>query len=240
MIANNDIDAAGGTAADNTLGITFFSVGQTPDSPVDVYVSANEVRNITEPAINFRRIGGRAHVEDNVITTGTLSGATPRPEAIRAVNIGSFVIARNSIVCEWPDPDAIGIGVFSQFAAWPMEGASVVGNDVTMSPPEGLTFGDFSAGIDVRGFAQDVVVASNRIRGRARAAVAVDAFNGGTPTNTAFVLNRLDAFDASVADVIVGVGVTNTLVVGQHGTIDDQGMNTVILPFRWRPASGIH
>ena len=119
-----------------------------------------------------------------------------------------------------------------------MEGAAVVDNDVTMSPPEGLTFGDFSAGIDVRGFAQDVVVAGNRIRGRARAAVAVDAFNGGTPNNTSFVLNRLGAFDASGADVIVGLGVTNTLVLGQQGTIDDQGINTVILPFRRRPASG--
>jgi hypothetical protein len=239
VIANNDIDAAGGTSADNTLGITFFSVGQSPDSPVDIYVSGNDVRNITEPAINFRRVGGRAHVEDNVITTGTVLGTISRPEAIRAVNIGSYVIARNSIVCEWPDPDAIGIGVFSQFAAWPMDGAAVVDNNVTMSPPEGATFGGFSAGIDVRGFAQNVVVASNRIRGSGRAAVAVDAFNGGAPNNTALILNRVDAFDASVADVVVGSGVTNTLIVGEQGTIDDQGTNTVILPFRRRPASGI-
>jgi hypothetical protein len=53
------------------------------------------------------------------------------------------------------------------------------------------------------------------------------------------ILNRVDAFDASVADVVVGSGVTNTLIVGEQGTIDDQGTNTVILPFRRRPASGI-
>src|SRR5215471_9622133 len=34
VIANNDIDAAGGTAGDNVLGITVFSVGQSPDKQV--------------------------------------------------------------------------------------------------------------------------------------------------------------------------------------------------------------
>ena len=69
------------------------------------------------------------------------------------------------------------------------------------------------------------------IRGRARAAVAVDVFNGGVPANTAFVLNRFGDFDASVAGVIVGNGVSDTLMLGQKGTVNDQGINTVILPF---------
>jgi hypothetical protein len=238
VIANNDIDAAGGTAADNTLGITVFSVGQSPDKQVDIYISGNEIRNTTEPAINFRRIGGRAHVEGNIIRTGPVSSpAASRPEAIRVVNIGSYVIAHNSIRCEWPDPDAIGIGVFSQLAAWPIEGAVVLDNEVAMLPPEGTVFGTLSAGIDVRGFAQGNVVANNRIRGRARATLAVEVFNGGIPGNTAFVLNRFDEFEASVADVIVGTGVTDTLIFGQHGTISDQGMGTITLPSRQKPRS---
>jgi hypothetical protein len=208
-----------------------------PDKQVDIYISGNEIRNITEPAINFRRIDGRAHVEENVITTGTMLGAAGRPNAIRIVNIGSYVIAHNSILCQWPDPDAAGIAVISQFADWPMEQAVVVDNEVTMSPPEGVVFGALSAGIDIRGFAQDNVVANNRIRGRARAALAVDVFSGGIPGNTAFVLNRLDEFEASVADVIVGTGVTDTLIFGQKGTISDQGIDTIILPFRQKPRS---
>jgi hypothetical protein len=61
-----------------------------------------------------RRIGGRAHVEGNVITTGPVSGT--RPEAIRIVNIGSYVIARNVIHSQWPDPDAyISISQRHQF-----------------------------------------------------------------------------------------------------------------------------
>jgi len=126
--------------------------------------------------------------------------------------------------------------VFSQVADWPIN-AVVVDNNVTMSPPEGVVFGDFSAGIDIRGFAQGVVVGNNMIRGRARAAAAVDVFNGGIPSNTKFVLNRFDDFDASVADLIVGNDVRETLILGQKGTINDHGSNTVILPFRDRPRS---
>jgi hypothetical protein len=230
LVMNNDIDAVGGTALDNVLGITVFSAGQSPDNEVDIYVSGNHVKNTTEPAINFRHVGGRVHAEHNVLSTGSISSQkAPRPEVIRVANTGSYVIAHNSIECQWPDPEAIGIGVFSQFADWPMMHALIVDNDVTMSPPLGTVFGALSAGIDVRGFAQGNVVANNRIRGRARAALAVDTFKGGVPDNNEFVLNRFDDFEASVADILVGVGVMNTRVMGQ-GTVDDQGIGTVIVP----------
>ncbi len=232
IIANNDIDAVGGTARDNKLGITIFSAGQLAENEVDIYVTGNHIRNVTEPAINFRRIGGRAHVEGNVITTGPVSSqSTVRPEVIRVVNTGSYVIAHNSILCQWPDPDAMGIGVFSQFAQWPMEHAAVLDNELTMLPPEGTVFGTLSTGVDIRGFARDNVVANNRIRGRARAAAAVDVFNGGIPGNNAFALNRFDDFAALRADVFVDVGVTDTLILGEKGTVEDHGVNTTDIPF---------
>ena len=118
----------------------------------------------------------------------------------------------------------------SQFAAWPIT-AEVIAYEVTMSPPNGVVFGSYSAGIDVRGFAESNYVGGNIIHGRARAAVAVDVFNGGTPDDTAFVLNRFDHFEPSVADLVVGEGVTGTLVLGQKSTVNDQGINTLILPF---------
>jgi hypothetical protein len=237
-ITNNDIDVVGGSAMDNTLGIIVFSVGQSPDREADIYVSGNRIRNTTEPAINFRRLGGRALVEENVINTGPVSSqTTPRPEAIRVVNTGSYVIAHNTIDCEWSDPQAIGIGVFSQISAWPMEHAIVTDNDVIMSPPTGTVFGDLSAGIDIRGFTQDNVVENNRIRGRARAALAVDPFKGGTPGNNAFVVNDLDDFEASRADVVVGEGVMNTLLLGQEGTVENHGANTVSMPLERKSRS---
>jgi hypothetical protein len=231
-ITNNDINVVGGTDHDNTVGIVVFSVGQSPNKEVDLYISGNHISNITEPAINLRRVGGRAHVDANVITTGPVSSrSAPRPEVIRAVNIGSYVISHNRIHCEWPDSEAIGIGVFSQFPEWPIQRALVVGNDVTMLPPLGTAFGALSAGIDVRGYASDNVVLNNRIRGRARAALAVDQFRGGIPANNAFVLNRLDDFEASRRDIFVDFGVTHTLLLGNEGTVEDHGVDTVIVPF---------
>lgn len=229
VIADNDIDLAGGTALDNTLGILIFSVG-VPGAEVEAYVSGNKIINTTEPAINFRRVGGRVYVERNVITTGSVSSQkAPRPEAIRVANTGSYLIAHNLIDCGWSAAEAIGIGVFSQFADWPMARVIVVDNDVTMNPPEGTVFGPLSAGINLRGFAQSNVALNNRIRGRARAALSVYAFKGGIPDSNALVLNRFDDFEASVADIYVGDLVTLTRIVGP-GTIEDHGVDTVIEP----------
>jgi hypothetical protein len=229
LIVNNDIDVAGGTAQDLTVGVTIFSVG-VPGAEVDVYVSGNKISNTTEPAINFRRIVGRAYIERNVITTGSLaSTVAPGPEVIRVANIGSYLIAHNSIDCGWADANAKGIGVFSQVGQWPLERAIVVDNDVTMSPPLGTVFGDGSAGINIRGFAQGNAVLNNRIRGRARAGLSVDVFRGGIPDNNALVLDRFGDFEASVADIFVGASVMNTRIVGP-GTIEDHGVGTIIVP----------
>jgi hypothetical protein len=236
LITNNDIDMTGGTAADNTLGIVVFSAGLTADNGVDVYVSGNRISHVTEPAIDIRRIGGRAHVEGNVVTTGKVVSTTiPGPEVIRVVNIGSYVIAHNSILCKWPDPQAKGISVFSQVAQWVEDSAIVADNDVTMSPPPDQLAGDLGAGIDIRGFARSNVVANNSIRGRAKAGILLEVSRGGVPDNNKLILNRFDGFEASDADIVVGSGVTNTRIVGK-GTFDDQGIGTVIVPLpsvRW-------
>jgi hypothetical protein len=224
-VVDNDIDAAGATALDNVNGVTVFSAG-VPGAEVEVYVSGNRIRNTTEPGINFRRVVGRAYIERNHIRTAGFAGPAPRPEVIRVVNLGSYLIAHNSIDCRWAQ--ATGIGVFSQFAPWPIEAAVVSGNTVTMAAPEGTVFGEDSAGIAVRGFAKRNVVLSNSIRGRAAKALSVTAFRGGLPSDTAFILNRLDDFEASAADVVVADGVLNTQIVGP-GSVQDHGTGTVIV-----------
>jgi hypothetical protein len=237
LITNNDIDMTGGTAADNTVGIVVFSAGQTADNGVNVYVSGNRIRHVTEPAIDIRRIGGRAHVEGNAVDTGTVVVPTTGdvgPEVIRVGNIGSYVIAHNSILCEWPDLQATGIAVFSQAPEWLEANAIVADNEVTMSPPDELV-GDPGAGIVIRGFARGNVVTNNSIRGRAKAALFVEVFRGLVPDTNELILNRFDGFEASDADIVVGSGVTNTRIVGR-GTHDDQGTGTVIVPLpsvRW-------
>lgn len=234
LIANNDIDLAGGTAQDNTLGVLIFSVG-VPDAEVDIYISGNTIRNNTERAINLYQIGGRAYIEDNVITTSTILGTAfiqgcRGTDVIHVTETGAYLVARNSIHSRWAA--AGGIRVDSQAAVWPIINAVVVDNEVDMQAPEGTIFDRCSAGISIFGPAQGSVVLNNRIRGRARAALALMAKPIGVPANSALVRNRLDDFQASVADVFVEEGVMNTQIMGP-GIIEDHGVGTVIvrLPF---------
>ena len=230
-VTHNEIDVVGGSAVEDSLGIVVYSVGQSPDYEADIYISGNKIKNTTEPAMNFRHIGGRVYVEGNDIETGPVTSTVAgRPNVIRAVNTGSYVIAHNRILCEWSAPDASGIGVFSQISAWPMENAIVRDNSVTMSPPPGVTFVAPSAGIEIMGFTSGNVVENNKVRGSARAAIAVDPFNGGTPSNNTLIRNRVDDFEASSADIFIGQGVTDTLLVEQEGTVEDEGVGTQILP----------
>ena len=188
-------------------------------------VSGNQIRNSTEPAINIRVIGGRAHIERNVIVTGVNGGA----DAIRIVGSGSYLIAHNSIDCGWANGAATGINVFGQgFSS--ETNAIIVDNDVTMSAADGTVFATTSGGIQISGPAQVNSVLNNRIRGRARAALAVGAKNGGAPGNTSFVANDLDGFQSSLADIFVDAGATNTVMIGPQATIEDHGVGTVVVP----------
>jgi hypothetical protein len=236
-IERNDIDMAGGTPADNTLGVTVFSAG-VAGAEVDAHVAGNRIRNTTEPAINFRRLVGHADIEHNVITTGSVVGTAARNQVIRVVNTGSYRVAHNSITCEWAIGEAEGIGVFSQFAAWPMEHALIEDNDIRMQPPTGTVFTVFSAGIGVYGFAQNNVVRHNTIHGAALAALSIPSVfplppqAPATPQGNAFIRNRFVGFTPSDADIFVGNHALGTRVVGR-GTIDDRGTGTIIV----RPAT---
>jgi hypothetical protein len=145
------------------------------------------------------------------------------------VGSGSYLIAHNSIDCCWAD-GATGINVFARAFA-PEASAIVVDNYVTMSAPEGTVFGASSAGIQIRGFAQGNSVLNNRIRGRARAALAVNNNNGGIPGNNSFVANDLDGFQSSLADIFIDAGATNTSVIGRPARVEDHGTGTVAAAF---------
>jgi hypothetical protein len=225
-ILNNDIDV-GVTPGLETLGVVLFNVGRSPDKEVDIYVSGNNIRNATEPAINFRVVGGRASAERNVITTGV----TGAGDAIRAVGSGVYLIAHNSIDCGWASGADTGINVFAtQFS--PEASAVIVDNDLTMSAPEGTVFAANSAGIEIRGFARGNAVLNNKIRGRANAALAMIDQNGGMPGSNSLVANDLDGFQSSLADIFVDVGVTNTFVIGRQAHVEDRGAGTVVVPMQ--------
>ena len=240
-IVDNDIDMTGGTSSvDNTLGVTVFNVG-VPGAEVDAYVIGNRIRNVTEPAINFRRIAGHVAIEHNIITTGSTIGKAAGNQAIRVANTGFYFVAHNSITCEWAMSDAEGIGVFSQFAAWPVEHAVIEHNDIHMRPPEGTVFTAFSAGIGIYGFANGNVVRHNTIRGAALAALSIPSVfplppqAAANPQDNAFIRNRFVQLSPADSDIFVGTHALGTRIVG-GGTIDDRGSGTNIV--RHAPENG--
>ena len=163
--------------------------------------------------------------------TGPVSGPSSPPEVIRAVNTGSYVIAHNTIQCEWPDPQAVGIGVFSQIASWPMEQAVVADNSVTMSPPPDVPhLLPVSARESTsRGFANGNLVSEQQdSEAVPEPRFALDFFKNGGPANNTLIHNDVIGFVPLIADVVIGSGVIDTLLWHQLGTIQDDGTNTVI------------
>jgi hypothetical protein len=205
------------------MGIVVFSAGRSPGD-VTVDISGNHIKNTTGSAINIRRVNGKVRVVSNGLETSRALARNGN-EVLRVANTGAYEIADNSILCKWAN--GTGITLLSQYAEWPMEGATVQSNTVQMSPPAGPMFGDSSAGITVRGIARDVLVRGNFIRGRARAGVAVYISRGGVPESNALIDNRFDGFTPTVAEIFVGSGAKKTRIV-TRGAVKDEGEGTVI------------
>jgi hypothetical protein len=218
----------------NSIGIVVTYVG-APGAEVEAYFSGNAIRNFHERGIEVRGIVGRTYVEGNVIATGTVPGSNRlafQPIIVAGPSSSySHLIARNSVDVQWATGSAAGISV--RAGAGPgaeIAHAIVVDNDVNMDAPEGTVFDDWSAGIEITNNSHDNVALNNRIRGHARAALSVGPpLTDGVPANNAFILNPLDGFEPTLADIFVGEGVMNTLIVGR-GTIEDHGIGTVIVP----------
>jgi Right handed beta helix region len=236
LIANNDIDMQAQTGH-NYLGIVVFAAGKSPDREVDLYISGNQITNSNERPINIYSIDGRAYIERNVITTTGGAGVNVMPsgDVIHIAGPGSFLIAHNTINCQWTSGLQAGIRLQTR-PGEPVSHAIVVDNDVNMSAPEGTMFGVTSAAIEIRGIGDGNVVLNNRIRGRANFALSVisstpgSADFTGVPQNTVFIMNDLTDFTSTQADVFVDAGGTNTIVVGSQNTVEDHGVGTVIVP----------
>ena len=182
-ILNNQVSA--GEAAGQSIGIMIVSVG-VPEKPVEVEISGNRIRNITQKGINVRQIGGRARIERNIVTTSVVA-AGPAPSYVAGIHCacsGSYLIAHNSV--EVADPNGAGIQIKGCSVGGATERAAITDNDVHMSAAEGAVLGLGNAGIEIKGLARGTVVQRNRIRGRARAGVSVAPDRSGKPTGHTF------------------------------------------------------
>ncbi len=112
-ILHNDFDV-GGMAGTQALGVVMFNVGRSADKEVYIDVSGNRIRNVTEPAINFRVIGGRVYGRAKRVDNGKRVGwnGEPRCDSRRGSRFISHwaqfdrlrLARRNShrYQCDWP------------------------------------------------------------------------------------------------------------------------------------------
>jgi len=223
-IVGNDIDV-GGTAVDSTNGMILFG----PMNSLEV--SDNNIRNTTAHGIDLRNIIGEAGVERNEVSTGLVGrGGEPGRfvDAIRCVGLGIYVVEHNSFDTGFENAAGIRLAGTT--------GASVHANDITMSVPYTATPGAQSAAIQVQGSADDNEILQNQVRGQARVAFSVihsdfalDKGTGtGDPVDTIFVGNNHQGLDATLVDLEIGIGATNTQILGGSGTISDLGTGTVV------------
>ena len=94
-------------------------------------------------------------------------------------------------------------------------------------PPRGTVFGDSSAG-QHSGFCARQRCAEQPDWRACPGRTVSGCSSRGIPANSAFVLNRVDDFEASVADVVVGLGALNTRIVGA-GAVQAFGTGTIIV-----------
>ena len=222
VIEDNEIDGSAGTAQAPTAGILALGIGSSPNSKADLDIVGNTITNMTAPTVNIREVEGSVRVLGNVLRTSREN--VGEVDAVRLVAAGSILMANNTVECKWPN--AAGILVFSPFAEWPTQHVTVENNRVLMSPAPGASLGEFSAGIGVRGFARGNVIRNNTISGRAGAALSMYSFRGGVPVDNAFIDNRLDGFQSTVADIFIGSGVEKAHIVGP-GSVSDRGTATI-------------
>jgi hypothetical protein len=196
-ILNNQISVS--EAADLGMGIMIVRVGDL-EKPVDLEISGNTIRNATHKGINVWQIGGRAHIEGNIVnTTAVHSGPGPYYVAgIHCACSGSYLITHNII--NVPDPDGAGIRIKGCSVGGATDRASIMDNDVSMSAAEGAALGIGSAGIEIKGLARGTVVQRNRIRGHARAGLLVAPDRSGNPTGHTFDRNDQENFSSPLTE----------------------------------------
>lgn len=223
-IIRNELNP-GGPPSTSTNGI----VVNAPTNEIEI--AYNTVANPTAHGIDLRNVGGTARVERNNVVIGPAArpgGPGEFVDGIRCVGPGSYVIEHNSVRAAFENAAGIRIGGTT--------GAAVRINDVLLSLSEVTVPGAQSAGVVVEGSASANEILENRVRGRGRAAISVihsdfalDKGSGsGNPADTRIVGNDQALFTATFADVEVGAGAADTLILGGSGSVSDQGTRTVI------------
>ncbi len=196
-ILNNEISVS--EEADPGMGVFIASVG-TLENPVQVEISGNTIRNISQKSINVWQIGGTARIERNTLVSSVIyTGASINfATGIHCSCSGSYLIAHN--VIQVADPNAAGIRIKGCAFGGATDGASITDNDISMSADEDAVLGLGSSAIEIKGLARGTIVQRNRIRGRARAGLSIAPDKAGSPTGHTFDRNDQKNFRSTLTE----------------------------------------
>jgi hypothetical protein len=221
------ITIAGNTIADMDAedGLGLALVG----FEADVKVIGNDIRGVNFVGILAFAHVGRVWIQDNVVVPG--------PERFpgffsvgNAIQVGPFFAADferppgpahvrdNHVVCENPNADCIVL----YGGEWALERSVIAGNRVTMS---NSLFG----GITLFDNVSHTFVAGNRVRGSGAYAIDLIGIPGVPNRGNVLFGNHVAGFDATVADVYLDASTVDTLIIGCHGTVIDEGTDNRIL-----------
>ena len=187
----------------------------------DIEITGNHIQTAESGGIVVSNSKGLVSIEGNVIVPGP-GGLFGNGIVIVDRRAASYVLRRNTIVCENPQADGILLIGFGPEIESPLiEKNQIVMQDSLFGAVTLVSFG---------GSISNAYVGGNRISGTG--AFALDTF--GFPhlvQSSTFLGNDISRFDASVADVFLDALTQDTVLVGRSGTVIDLGVNNRITGF---------
>jgi len=212
LIADNVID---GVLADAGYGIV------SAHHDAEATIEGNKVSRINLNGILAGYISAHAFILNNLVVPGP--AANPGFSAGNGIFVGHargghFSIYNNRVICA--NPLADGIAVIASATA-PVDGSSIVGNDVTMLAGQ-------YGGISIYDSPAHVRVLGNTIRGESAYALQIGVAVSATPSAVANTIEANDVSDhvSTTTDIFLDVNAANTLLCNQVGSLVDNGTGT--------------
>ncbi|MEO7041663.1 MAG: right-handed parallel beta-helix repeat-containing protein [Gemmatimonadaceae bacterium] len=214
VIARNDID---GVPADAGYGIV------SAHHDANVIIEGNKVSNINLNGILAGDISAHAFILNNFVVPGP--GTNPDFTSGNGIFVGHarggrFSISNNTVICDNIQADGISVIASTEL---PVEGSSIVDNDVTM-------LGSLYGGVSLYDSPSHVLVANNTIHGNGAYALQIAVAVSPPPSaiGNTFEDNSVADFSPATSDVSLDINAAETVLCNQPGTVVDNGIGTIV------------
>lgn len=214
VIARNDID---GVPADAGYGIV------AAHHDANVIIEGNKISRINLNGILAGDISGHTFILNNFVVPGP--GTNPDFTSGNGIFVGharggQFSISNNTVICD--NLQADGIALIAS-ADYPVDGSSIVDNDVTM-------LGSLYGGVSLYDSPSHVLVANNTIHGNSAYALQIVVGVSSIPSaiGNTFEDNSVADFSPGTSDVFLDINAADTILCNQPGTVVDNGSGTIV------------